>query len=556
MLGKELNKVFIKQKGICFFGILLLLKMTFVIFGGYDSHYLIDQNEQYDTDYMNRFQGEITEEKQEEMESEYDKVYHGKDGSLDSSQREKAFQVIYHQYIYEKEKGGGVLLDTRGWQSILEHDDLDFFMVIFVILISSMLFCAEYETEMDVLLLSSREGKFHTVKIKIALGLFCGAFFSFVFQMVNFIYLKFSVGFGYGNCLLKSLEMFEKTQYKISLRMAVVMLVAMKVLGGMLLAAVSMSVAILLKKKSLSLIVGFLLVLIPETVCSKGAIGYYLPLPLGLCRASGYLWSDIYESGIDEQGDFVRQCIFREIPITALWGLLFLFVVELVILCGFCFMKFSKTSLKFVMPIKRSAYIFTLAVPLFFLGGCGKYNGEQLSIELEDGQEVWQMEKGKVEIDPENNTVVYTDSSGRESVLTKDVFPLELTIHSIFVHGKECYYLMENDTDTGICVRKVNLEDYSDVLVYVSVEENIEDFYGLKTESQNEGFDNSEDTRWFFVSNRYIYLKKKNYIMQINKKSRRQKIVADQVEDGKVTYDKGKLSYMNANKEWVVYEEE
>lgn len=166
------------------------------------------------------------------------------------------------------------------------------------------------------------------------------------------------------------------------------------------------------------------------------------------------------------------------------------------------------------------------------------------------------MEKGKVEIDPENNTVVYTDSSGRESVLTKDVFPLELTIHGIFVHGKECYYLMENDTDTGICVRKVNLEDYSDVLVYVSVEENIEDFYGLKTESQNEGFDNSEDTRWFFVSNRYIYLKKKNYIMQINKKSRRQKIVADQVEDGKVTYDKGKLSYMNANKEWVVYEEE
>lgn len=76
MLGKELNKVFIKQKGICFFGILLLLKMTFVIFGGYDSHYLIDQNEQYYTDYMNRFQGEITEEKQEEMESEYDKVYH------------------------------------------------------------------------------------------------------------------------------------------------------------------------------------------------------------------------------------------------------------------------------------------------------------------------------------------------------------------------------------------------------------------------------------------------------------------------------------------------
>lgn len=62
----------------------------------------------------------------------------------------------------------------------------------------------------------------------------------------------------------------------------------------MLLAAVAMLAAVLLKKKSLSMIVGFVLVLMPELLFSRGSAGYYLPLPLGLCRACGYLRPDDY----------------------------------------------------------------------------------------------------------------------------------------------------------------------------------------------------------------------------------------------------------------------
>ncbi len=36
--------------------------------------------------------------------------------------------------------------------------------------------------------------------------------------------------------------------------------------------------------------------------------------------------------------------------------------------------------------------------------------------------------------------------------------------------------LLENDNDSGICVRKINMKDFSDVLIYSSIEENIEDF--------------------------------------------------------------------------------
>lgn len=84
----------------------------------------------------------------------------------------------------------------------------------------------------DILLLSSKRGKRYKTGIKILLGILCGAVFSLLFQMVHFFYLNAAVGLVHGDYPLKSLEMFEGTQYTISLRGAVVLVVSMRVLGG------------------------------------------------------------------------------------------------------------------------------------------------------------------------------------------------------------------------------------------------------------------------------------------------------------------------------------
>lgn len=61
MLRKELYKIFIKQKGICFLLVLLWIKIVYVVCCGYDSHYMIDENEAYYLDYIREYEGEITE---------------------------------------------------------------------------------------------------------------------------------------------------------------------------------------------------------------------------------------------------------------------------------------------------------------------------------------------------------------------------------------------------------------------------------------------------------------------------------------------------------------
>lgn len=319
MLSKELYKVFIKQSGLVFVLALLLLKIVFVLYNGYDSHYMIDENETYYLHYIHQYGGRITEQKEKEIEAEYDAINHKENKSLAESRKEEAFQVIYHQYLYEKEKGGGTILDTRGWQSILEHDNLDFFLILSVIIISCILFCTEYESGMDVLLLSTHKGKYHTTGVKILLGIAVGALLPLLFQAVHIFYLNATVGLEQGECPLKSLEMFEGTPYAISLKSTVALVVFMRTFGGMLLAAISMLLAVLLKKKSLGIIIGFILVLMPELLFSEEAYGYYLPLPHGLLRACGYLWPDLCESAVTEQG-YVKQCIFHAIPQSAFIG--------------------------------------------------------------------------------------------------------------------------------------------------------------------------------------------------------------------------------------------
>ena len=119
MLAKESYKVFIKQKGIFFIAALLLLKIFFVVHTGYDSHFMIDENEAYYQDYIHKYGGKITAQKIKEIEAEYDSIYHEGTGTLAESRKEEAFQVIYHQYLYEKEEAYSTQEDGKVYWSMM-----------------------------------------------------------------------------------------------------------------------------------------------------------------------------------------------------------------------------------------------------------------------------------------------------------------------------------------------------------------------------------------------------------------------------------------------------
>ena len=548
---QESYKSFIKQKIWIFIMILLAVRMVSVCITGYDSHYMIDENEKYYNEYLKKYEGKITDAKQKQIEKEYKKINSSSNELLASEQKNKAFQVIYDQFIYEKEKGSGYILETRGWQSILEHDSLDFSLIICIIIVMTALWGNEYETQMDRMLRSCKKGKYQTPFAKVVLGDILSVVLSAIFQFIQIIYMAGSVGLPHGNYPVQSLKFFQNSSYHITLKSAVVMVFIIRLIGAALLAFMTMLINIWIKRKTVSMIISMSAIILTSIIFRSGSAIYRLPLPLGPLKAAGYLWPSQFDSQY-VGSKLVKVCTFKEIPHGSFIAVNAMFLGEMIILGVLCVIFFSKWRIKKIHTYKKMIRIMTLCfiASILFATGCSKStNHNEVSISKEDTQEKTVWNGKKIEIDDENNNVIYTDESGKKENLIRDVFPSKLTIQKIFIYGNDCYYLSENDESNGICVRKINLKNLDDTLVYDSTDENIENYFGMiqKQKKYEEYFNDAEDTKWFFVADGYIYWKKKYYIAQVDIKSGKKKIIAEGVSDDKIIYTKGILRYVDAD---------
>lgn len=544
MIRMEWNKIFIRQKGLVYLAVILLLKIVSIIVAGYDSNYMIDENESYYLAYIEQYEGKITEETQKSIEEEYDRIYHEDDMDYLSTSKEKAFQVIFHQYTYQKEDGGGYLLDPRGWQSILEHDDVDYLLLIGLIITATLLFAAEYDTDMQALLLTSRKGKYQSTLIKLFLGIAAGMVLSTVFWLMKYLYLYATVGLPHGNYPLTCLEYFEGTTWECSLWQACLYVSVFRILGAVFVSLFAMTAVILLRRTVISMIVSSFVWLLADVFLGQGSIGYYTPI--GLLRASGYLWASQYASAVDDDGSMIKICTFQALSWRQLTAslLLFAFLMCLLFLAGF--LVFSKPPLKLPFRKRGMAMCGLICLVPFLFTGCGASDGEAERIVVgETSQNAYSCGEYQLKIDPDSNNIIYTTDSGEEYALIRDVFPRDDKIACVFVSGNFCYYLMENGSDTGIYIRRIDLDTLSDEFVFSDMEENAEDLYGLLYEEKSveEIFEDLDHTEWFFVTDRSIYLKKKNTISRIDRITGYHRIIAEQVSDEAVTYQDGVLSY-------------
>lgn len=551
MFYKEFKKIFVRQKAVLFLLVILLIKIMLVCISGYDSHYMIDENEKYYLEYIQKYQGKITEELITTIEEEYNRITHETNSNLLQYQKENAFQVVYHQYIYQKDKGGGYILDSRGWQTILEHDHIDYLLVIGIIIFSTMLFAVEYDTDMYNLLLTSSKGKYRVTFTKLLIGTGTSIFLSAAFQAIQYIYLYMTVGLPFAEYPLQCLEYFEKSNWNCTLGQACLFVFIIKMFGSVFIAALSFISINVMRKISLSMISSIAMILIIDVFCGQKAVAYYLPI--GLLKGTGYFWADQYITDIGESGDLIRKCLFQAVSHRNFLICMAAFLLIIIILYVVNFLLFS--NLYYFLKIHSSKRLYpTIGILLVMIMLCGCENTVTDSSHIEVGetyQDEYIKDPYQLNIDAENNNIMYRSKDGETIELIRDVFPRKAAIKKIYVQDNLCYYLMENDLDSGVYIRCINLNTFSDTYIYSNMNENTEDFYGLisNEKSTQEIFSNAVDTNWFFVINNYIFLSKKNYIKKIDIRTGKQEIIADLVSDGKVIFDNNTLYYPAANGE-------
>ena len=201
MLQVELKKILFHHKGLLLLLIALAAYAVFCVGSGYDSSYVIDRNEDTYLTYMERWQGEITEEKAQEMEAEYAEATRSDDG------RKAAFLTIYNQYYYAKEDPAHrFLMDERGWDTLLTRDNRYTYMLLFLLALCVPVFCGEYQCGMAQILRSCRNGRGRLAGIKLCVMAALAVLATVLFQLVQFVVVALSVGLDGASYPLQSLS--------------------------------------------------------------------------------------------------------------------------------------------------------------------------------------------------------------------------------------------------------------------------------------------------------------------------------------------------------------
>lgn len=586
MIFLELKKVLIKQRGFLIILIMIILKVIFTISSGYDSLYIIDQNQQGYASYIEQYKGKLTLAKQKEIETEYYAVIHATSeleelsrrfikGEIDKKkyeelsrknyEREKnreVFDVVYNQYIYvNEEPNKRYIMDTRGWSSLLSHTSIDFFLILCMILVFTPLFCYEFESGMDVLLLSSKKGKYKATIYKLLGAFALGVLLTILFSFLEYICIDRMVGLQNGDYPLKSLDFFKSSEYDISLNQAFLITIMNRTLGSLILALMISIIGILSKKTIITLFTSSVLAFLPYILFSEKSLLYYLPLPSGLLSGTGYLWGTSYLSDFGDKGTIVQVVKFQMIDKDIYPFLLLGYFIEVALLFLYCIKRFSRYSLK-SKQFGIIKLICILGICSVTLAGCNMTQNEKDNFtDNYEGEQTYGETNGyAISLDIEHGIISSKNiKTGENVILTRDPFRKDCKINAIFVRDGWCYYLEVVKGLEGIRIYGIDMKDFSEKLIYNSVKENNKNFLSIisnQTEKNAKILTVNKLVNCFFLNNEFIYYKRHSTLTRIDRKTGNQTVIAKGIDRGlSCSYYNGDIYFLDNQHRLNIYKE-
>lgn len=579
MIKSELKKLLIKQKGLLIIIAFIILKAVILFLSPYDSDYHIDRNHEAYRFYIEQYKGKLSAEKEKAIKDEYYAVNHAseklnelswewKEGTISRTEyetltkeyfqkqkNEEVFSIIFNQYFYAKQDPERrYILDERGWRTLLCHSRADIPLLLCLIALLTPLFCQEYESDMYALLLTSPNGKLKTCISKLAVAIFLASSITVLFSFMEYAFINQKVGLSDGEFPLQSLSFFQNSPYNITLYQAFLLVMFFRVSGSVMLSGIICLSGILSKKSVMTLFAGSVLSFLPYVFFQNKPLLYYLPLPSGLLSGVGYLWGTLYTTSYDEQG-IIREIQFYGIEKNTLILLFIGFIIETLLIFYLCIIKFIGHRPGTVK--KKNYQVIYCLIALFLsiipLAGCHTSSETEnlLTVNAKQSLREGETSKYKIRLDIKENNIFATDKeTGEEIELLRTPFDIGIDIQAIFVNDEYCYYLFKIPNKTGIRINRINVSNFETELFYNNIETNsYANFFTLdifKPANPDEMLSYLGSVFCFFLDNNYIYYGLDSQLIQIDKRSNHEVVIADDVlEWGSVCYFNGDVFYVD-----------
>ncbi len=317
MLHYELRKILLRRGGwFLALGLLVTQGVLLYFTQPYDRE--LENNRAAYEQYLQQVSGELTDEKRCFLETEMIRLEQNRvnmeslkndyfNGNVSEAEFRESFEEyapgeeaytgftkLYAQYIFVREDPDRYFLYTGGWEVLLTNWKPDILFLLVLVLLLTPVFCEEYASGMDQMLLTQKRSAKLAVPAKIATAVLVTGTLTAILQLCALIYVDLFFGLPHGDYSLRSLMTFGSLSVDLNLWQAFWLQFGVKELGYIYMAVLILLLSVLLKRVSITLIAGIVLIPLPHLAMQKIESFITLPGPWSLAVGSIYLQNDVF----------------------------------------------------------------------------------------------------------------------------------------------------------------------------------------------------------------------------------------------------------------------
>lgn len=217
-------------------------------------------------------------------------------GNPFSNEKWTAAEQLKQQIDYAKgDPAARYITYTNGWEILFSHSG-NYLTAVFVLVLAALLFCPEYENQMQCFLRTTPNGTGRTVFAKLVLEMLGIAVFVLASEAGYALYLYRNFGLPDAHFPVQSLPSFANCPYALSILETFCLCVSLKILTCMVIGLTASFIYVLLKKVYSGTIAALLVCVLPAFLQGKTTL--FIPLV-------NFLQSELYFKGLEtEEGLF------------------------------------------------------------------------------------------------------------------------------------------------------------------------------------------------------------------------------------------------------------
>ncbi|WP_312279491.1 hypothetical protein [Oscillibacter sp.] len=587
----ESRKMFRHQRGIWLILLYFILSFAGLLLFDTPMNDDVERNREAYDHYLHQVEGKCTDETESllseeaqriakansELQRLYGDFYDGKlterefnsqiAAAEETVRYQKGFELLYEQYngIRENTENRWFLY-TNGWDSLLSHDSLDLLFVLLLLLLIAPVFCQEYESKMDELILTEPKGARHHALHKIVLVVLVVCTLCLLNSGIRYLFYEWRYGLPHESYPLQSLSYFATSTREATLIGTFLKVSFGKLFGSLSFAMLILFVSVCVKKYALTLFTCTAVVLLPFYGLTLPSAKYFLPGPLGFMISTGFFRGNEY------QYDAVMQekvLTFQEIGSAArwlLWGitLCLMLMMAIIILkkhtniwCAKNIRRVSKAPcLVLMLCILTSAFSGCSAPhtaqehPLFNLEQSSSYENDHYRFFVESpnsNESAWMMENKSI---------------GEKHPLVRNPMQTATKVSErIYGYGDYIYYMQIESYETGFLstsdhfsIVEVDTRNFTDrIALEHNLDTNRDTFLGIgKSDEQDiEPFKFAEA---FFLDDQNLYLIGNGQVRKVNRVTGKTDVIIEVPVLKSLSYDGESVYYINEKSELMRYD--